>query len=403
MILKVKTRVAAGTVFYRTEDILVSAIWNLVSQGILDFYLIRHDEPGTEIETLLDEFRGHARIRLVSKTTAPFVQGRMMTFLAQAARADGFDVFVPFDSDEFLQNATDAPPLLEQLGVLARSKDVAWLLTCKDLVQESTVDIFSEPHLLSAKFACQKRIGFAPSDSAEISHLGQRFAEPAGQKVIINLNCLPSDNDFHIYEGQHSLYVRSKSTQGRPIETLAIAHLPYRSRQNLFDRKNQARRRSAAGFGANVGTHQRVHLLASPETLNAQWRELSWVQNESGFSFATPNDAIELVADESLARVAARISEFGKQALCVEETQSWNESSSNQRFAQQIIDMAIDSENGFAGRNSLILQIRQLSFERDQLVKALLKHAPDAAEAHMRRTSSLNRLVRFASKLISNA
>jgi hypothetical protein len=393
-------KIAAGTVFYRTEDILVPAMWNLIAQGIHDFYLIRHDQPDEQIDQLLQTFAGHARIRIVSKTTSPFLQGRMMSLLVAAAKADGFDAYIPFDSDEFLQNELGSATVQEQLAEwVSNSEEIALRIQFTDFVQHNSVENFSETDLLRAKYTGRASKTVAQPQPGQYRQLSLRLARPADFKVILNLRKLPSESDFFLTEGQHALYLQGQLNSGRLVTTLTIAHLPYRSRQNLFDRKLQANRRKVAGFGSNVSEHMQIHLEADNDLLEKQWNEISWIEGETGPEFADRNPAIEIVADDSLNRVYQRIADYRSSNEPVPVSKDWIQSEANSRFEQRILDAALDSEIGFPSRNSLVLQIRELSSERELLLETLKRHAPDAAAAHFNRAKRASNLVRLISKL----
>jgi hypothetical protein len=372
-------RVAAGTVFFESEDILRLAVWNLVAQGVEDFFFIIHNNVTDAALDILAEFDGHARIRLASKPTAPFLQGRMMSMLAEHARAEGFDVFIPFDSDEFFQPIDGAKPLLDQLTEWFSDDSVpALALAYTDHLQDTRVEEFTEEALASAKYApVEKPEAKGALADDDIS----RFFLHSKQKVIVNLHALPSWGNYFIVEGSHKLEIDGAYPVMATSTGIHIAHVPYRSRENLFSRKTQAANRQAAGFGATAAGRLRIIGKADLDAMDLQWRRVTWKIGTDGAELAEPNQRLRLVESNQIARCIERIdaAKAAKPSL-TRETPA-QRAAADAEFANRLFSYAVDAKVGFphpdfVDRQILLQIIADLGYERDNLAALLKKHAP---------------------------
>jgi hypothetical protein len=379
-------KVAAGTVFFDSEEILRLAVWNLVAQGVEDFFFIIHDNVTEAALAMVEEFDGRARIRLASKPTAPFLQGRMMSMLAEFARSEGFDVFIPFDSDEFFQPIDGANPLLKQITDWFTDESVpAMALAYTDHLQDTTVDEFTEAALATARYMPVKnqdaKAAIAEDDIS-------RFFLHSKQKVIVNLNALPAWGNYFIVEGSHKLEVDGGFPILQKNEGIHIAHVPYRSKQNLFSRKIQAANRQAAGFGATSAQRLRIFDNLDHAAMELQWRRVSWEIGPNGVDFSEPNPRLKLAESDQINRCIARVeAEKASEPKLARETPE-DRAAADAEFANRLFCMAVDAKIGFphpdfADRHVLLQIIADLGYERDNLAALLKKHAPqlDLAKA----------------------
>ena len=100
-------RIAACGVARGASDILPAVIAHLIGQGITDFYLVLHNEALSVSENLVGAFSTRANLTIIHHDHPAFNHGAISNMLLAQARRDGFDVHLPFDSDEFYVS-TDA-------------------------------------------------------------------------------------------------------------------------------------------------------------------------------------------------------------------------------------------------------------------------------------------------------
>ena len=121
-------KIAAGCIFYNSEDIILLTIENLIAQGISDFYLIDHGSSDFATDLIFESLDGVANISIFKRESEKFLQGRMMTLLALLAKEDGFDAFVPFDADEFLDTTSPELGLTNEISQLINdNQNFFWL------------------------------------------------------------------------------------------------------------------------------------------------------------------------------------------------------------------------------------------------------------------------------------
>lgn len=369
------TRVAAGSVFYNTSDILPSAIWNLVAQGITDFYFIHHDVESEGCCSSFDQFAGIASITVTHKSTAPFLQGRMFTLIMSAARQAGYEVFLPFDSDEFWQPKAGAAPLLEQILEFADSDDLALAVEYVQLVQKNSVRDFEEANLGDALYrVVPKHLSFIP-DPRISNHLGLSL-NYGEKKVLVNLKNLPEGNSFYLAEGSHHILVGDSIVDARRSEDLEIGHLGQRSENALSKRYFHKQRRLAGGFSGLTGFHI-SHFTEGPGgDFKDKWDQTSWVEGDAGIQLVTAHPDIELAETDVAVRALARIQKVRREPAKVSREPLMT---ANQ-FKQMLFDFAVDLPYGFPSTNSLIWQIRAVSAERDALADVVYRKLPEHRE-----------------------
>jgi hypothetical protein len=390
-------KVAAGCVFYRAETVLVESMWNLVAQGVTDFFLICHDAEPTTGQ--FEQFAGVANIRLAYKRTEPFLQGRMMTTLAEAAMRSGFDVFIPFDTDEFPANNIDAPPLLEQLqDWITRGYSAALAIDYRNYALPNSVEVFSGDKLrLANQTAKPSRVKHYTNPSVG----GSSVEIVSDTKIWLNLRLIPDFNRFSITEGSHALYIDGVLQKPTRSTGIRMGHLPYASFKSLVDAKAHSRRLKAAGFDATVGAHKH-EIPADADKVLELWRQKSWIEVDGQIRSATPGDPTQFAYGDDLERAAARIAaargDHLKKGTSNPPTQDF--SKSDLEFLQLLFDIAVDSDTGFASRASLVWQLRAAGGQRDILLRLLAEKAPHLGVAYAKRDRALGRLLRFTKKLL---
>jgi hypothetical protein len=389
-------RIAAGTVFYSTETVLMEAMWNLVAQGVTDFFLLCHDSLPTTGD--FAQFAGVANIRLAYKRTDPFLQGRMMTSLAEAAKRSGFDVFIPFDSDEFPASSADTSPLREQVEAwVSAGESAALAIDYRNYLLPNRVEEFSADKLrLANQTARPTKVKNYTNPS-----VGSSSVEIVSDtKIWVNLRLIPEYNRFSITEGSHALYIDGQLQKPIRAEGLRMGHLPYAGYQNLIKSKAHASRLQAAGFDKSVGALKYQLCGRDEATVLALWREKSWIEVDGKIRSANPELETEFSYGDDLERAADRIAS-AREATAKRKapTQPASDfSKSDPEFLQLLLDIAIDSDTGFPSRASLVWQLRAAGAQRDMLQKLLAEKAPHLGVTAARRNRLQSLILKIAKR-----
>jgi hypothetical protein len=350
-------KIAAGSIFSDSWDILPAAVANLVSLGVEDFYLIDHlsqENRGDELSAL---FADKARVRVARKMTAPFLQGRTMSILAEAARRDGFSHFIPFDSDEFLDisesGGTHPPSLRHWISSEGAGELGGLLVPVINYVQSSAVESFTHSDLASASFIVEN---YSRPDQEWRDFLvrgGSPLLRPSNPKVLFRLALEEGQEIRAVGEGNHSVKIVDDQHQELILPTstaLRVRHLPYRSRASLSSKRNLGRRRKAAGFDPTIGIQNQLLAARSDSALDALWEQVSYRGEGKMPRLALGRDSA-LIADPGLASVLQRV-----QSLEV-DLEAWAKSKNrNAEFSpgpdrsslqEQLFSLALDSPVGF--------------------------------------------------------
>jgi hypothetical protein len=286
-----------------------------------------------------------------------------------------FDVFIPFDSDEFFDADTDGLPSFSEIICLwaLAQKSFTLRIPMHDYVQSSAVDHFSARELSAAEYATVPPI-MSTEQSRQLLHAGgSHLRRPQSFKVILNLSLvLPSDG-IYISKGNHSAaIITSEGHRGESLlsSALIVRHLPYRSRDEMLSRKSLASRPNEGDYNKILSVHNRLFKSRSAPELDAYWRASSWsISAENASAHLTPA-TVQLVADPGLAIVLAHILEKGLPTELgdVPPTSSpASPANSASRpatfqpdFREILLSVAVDSPVGFPENNHLAYRSREL-------------------------------------------
>lgn len=294
-------------------DIMPAQIANLVAQGITDFYLINHASEQDAGSALVRLFDGKADIRLLRKDSRPFFQGAMMTLLARLAYQDGFDVFLPLDSDEFVDCDDPGTDLTHELGRwVEEEKSLGLTVPVVDYVQSASVEMFTSGSLASCIYRCLPNRAQVPGWPVE----GPRpyFTHEPEYKAFLNLRAIEDADAFAIAEGNHAILPGpdGRGAVTRTVSpTLVIRHLPFRSRQGTLRRQEHGARRRLAGWPAGSGWQNQQLAELSPSQLADYWEGSSWTLGATGSPGLTGFPAGALVEDRSMEAILARAESVG--------------------------------------------------------------------------------------------
>ena len=116
-------RIAAACVSKNADDILPVLVAHYIRHGVRDFYLVQHGDQPDVSEKLVATMGKLANFTIYHHNNPYFRQAAMTNMLLELARADGCDVFLPFDSDEFFDVTNAERTLGEVLDEWVRSNN----------------------------------------------------------------------------------------------------------------------------------------------------------------------------------------------------------------------------------------------------------------------------------------
>lgn len=236
-------RIAAVCVQMDSWPLLYANILHLVSEGITDFYVMNH-ACEHDLRSVFEERLGDkANFFWFKKSTAPFFQAGMTTFLVNRVKKEGFEVALVFDSDEFFTTVNPEETLTS--AILWEISGVSHLrVFMLDYQVQERFTVFGLESLDSS------RVHPNPNDLvikqwANGGHTATVSLKRPG-KTIINLQFWRK-NSF-VTTGNHYSQGRGKASQH-----VRILHLPFWSLGSIQQRvrhgHNLNRLNGRNGFG----------------------------------------------------------------------------------------------------------------------------------------------------------
>ena len=294
-------KVAAGCIFYNSEDIISLTIENLITHGVTDFFLINHASDDNALELIQHKLNGRASIRIINKESKPFLQGRMMSLLAIAAKKEDFNIFIPFDSDEFIDTYDSDNDFKNILLEFSKSQATHNKVPIIDYVQKVTIMDFVEESLENVRYRAEVKFNENWHKKEYILSGGTGLVSAGSFKVIINLDAIDNFGLFQIQEGNHELILGYENFA--PInERLVIRHLPFRSMNRTKLRAIQGSRRRIAGFSNEIGFQNQQLELKNEAQLSEYWLRNSWESKNGKVNLAIPSEFVDIIEDFSLAK-----------------------------------------------------------------------------------------------------
>jgi len=344
-------RVVAACVFYDAWDILPYTLEHLVSLGITDLWLVDHSSPEDRSEELRRAMAGRADLRVVRKSSLPLLHGRIQSLLAEVARQEEFDVFVPFDHDEYLDVAVDGTDVLAEIAAWYEdSAEAEILVPIKEYLQRSSVRDFGPDTLDSCRFSVPR--GRSPSATEEVGFaVGQTaLGGSALHKALVNLRAIPSGQRLTIAQGSHRVRVADANPTEHPhlSETLVIRHLPYRSRAAIRGRVEASRRHRMASLPRSVSWHLRDFDEADDALLDRVWSAHSWTeQGGSALGVHVPGSPTAALSyDPRLAAILGALRDVVTERYGGRCEGADLPAGSDERLAERLLAAAVDSDVG---------------------------------------------------------
>ena len=364
-------KIAAGCMFYDAWDVLPTTISSLILGGVKDFYLVNHASALDLGSELKNSFKNHARVNVFKKKSIEFNQARIMNLLAKMAQAEGFDVFIPFDSDEFWGTDDLDKALSAEIEMWwNRSSSTTLKVIEVDYVMDTTVESFSATDLAKVKFRALSHQ--VDPEKAKVSIKGgdTYFSRSPSHKSIIRLRDTQGNpTNLNLNEGNHDAV--GENAIADFSHSLVIRHLPFRSREATLRRAEQGRRRIAAGFPESIGWQNQMISQMDHDEKNDFWLNNSISEDDFNFqAMKLLSSKLRLIPDDSLGKILkkcneigipieiARISKSGDKSIDTFENSNWSE------IFSTLLD--IDFGHNQAKFDQALMERDQALMERDQ-------------------------------------
>jgi hypothetical protein len=277
-----------------SRELLLATMTHLVLNGISDFYLYDHGSDPALAGALSTAFRaGGVRVRVLRKETPRYFQRAMIGALTELARVDGFDTALAFDADEFWCSTVPGHLLVEQISIEMTAGLDALRVPVVNYVQHRGVSTFSVDSMRTCRYAVQPCADPARPARERVDAGAPFVAMPFPSKVIARLA-----SDIRFTEGNHSI-TRSQD-EGAQAEAsgIVVRHLSLSARGDLAVKREQGRRRIAAGFDPEVGWQLQRLAFRSDEELDAYWDNNAWHLADDGRVLVGDYD--RLIEDDAL-------------------------------------------------------------------------------------------------------
>jgi hypothetical protein len=317
-----------------------------------------------------------------------------MNLLAKMAQAEGFDVFIPFDSDEFW-GADDLDKALSAEIEMwwNRSSSTTLKVIEVDYVMDTSVESFSATDLAKAKFRALSHQ--VDPEKAKVSIKGgdTYFSRSPSHKSIIRLrNTQGNPTNLNLNEGNHDAV--GENAIADFSHSLVIRHLPFRSREATLRRAEQGRRRIAAGFPESIGWQNQMISQMDHDEKNDFWLNNSISEDDFNFqAMKLLSSKVRLIPDDSLGKILkkcneigipieiARISKSGDKSIDTFENSNWSE------IFSTLLD--IDFGHNQAKFDQALMERDQALMERDQTLMERDQTLMERDQALMERDQAL--------------
>lgn len=294
-------RIAAGGMFRDSVDIMATVVAHLIGQGITDFYLALHNENREVSDRLVESFRGRANLTIVHHNNPSYMQDAVTNVILSIARREGFDVFLPFDADEFFVSLLPAQNLSEVLtDWVASGNGEQMIVPMVNFLVPRDVEDFRARALERMPY----RVELLPGRERLLvsPRLHRHF------KTIVRLTGVKSAHQIRLVRGSHSAHIGEPETKPYVPNLgshapIAVCHVPWRSRASTLGPPLLGR---ALGTAAPLSATRVSHDADAREVLQSTWDEYSLTpQMLKGEGL--DNDVFRLVEDDTCSRILSGI------------------------------------------------------------------------------------------------
>jgi hypothetical protein len=378
-------RIVAGCTFHDSWDVLPYTLEHLVGQGITDLWLIDDGSARDRSSALRRAFAGRATLRIVRKRGTAVYRERMQSLLADVARREGFDIFVPFDHDEFLDVTGDAVDVHTELTTWFNAgSGLELLVPVEHYLQHASVHSFGAEALEQCRYRVPRGLPTLRFDAKPVPGGGNQLGVHEGHKAILKLRQMPSSETLSIADENHRVMIGREllAQPAKRSEKLVIRHLPFRSRASLNGRVQDVRRRRLQSLPA--ASPLRIGLLEDVDEalLDGVWAANSWSEDSEGGTSIPTSPLTSIVEDVrlvALLRAAGdRIADLHPRAV----DSGFEVPDELEEFAAALLAAAVDSSVG--------LEVSHETVERVDVAApagsaAGLASASGSAEAELQR------------------
>jgi hypothetical protein len=264
-------RIAAACVQMDSWHLLAINVAHLITQGVQDFFIMNHYCKSDFRGNLENIFGQQARFRWFTKSTQPFYQSAMTTFLAHEAKREGFEALVVFDADEFFTakdvDKTLAEAISAEMGRYSHLK-----VEVQNFMVEGVNRTFGLKSLGEAQPNPKPKV--TPQIDTPLFRWVPRLSLRRMGKVVVNLNKLRA-KDF-VPTGNHY-----GSGLGKKSKQISLLHLPFWSRDAINQRVEHHQNLNSTPDTSGVGVHLGQIAEADPD---AFWTSRTWSRDPATLS-----------------------------------------------------------------------------------------------------------------------
>ena len=298
---RTNVRIAAGGMFKDSADIVAPVVAHLIGQGITDFFLVLHNENRDVSERLVDSFRGRANLTLVHHNNPSYMQAAVTNVILSMVRREGFDVFLPFDADEFFVSQDPQRNLREVItDWLASDNGEQMRVPMLNFLVPRDVEDFRARTLERMPY----RVELLPGYDRQVvsSRLLPHF------KAIVRLSSVRFAHLTRLVAGSHVAHIGVSKTKlyepdiGKNVP-IGVCHIPWRSRASTLGPPLLGR---ALATGAPRGETTPSADADASKVLQSTWNEYSLTPPMlDGANLE--NDVFRLVKDDTCGHILSGI------------------------------------------------------------------------------------------------
>ena len=289
-------RIAGICVHLDSWQLLSINIAHLIENGITDFFLMDHASESDHSAAVIREFSPEARIRYFRKSSLPFYQGVMTGFLVDQARAQGFDIALVFDADEFfsLRDTEDHRTLSEVVVAELTQYSHTRVPIVDYLPHVSTLDV----HTTSVQLL-RPRISKRDVTIYELRIFGFsiRVTLKDLKKTVFWIAGYRAGDAIEL--GNH--YAPGS---GRDSQFLVVRHVPVSHPGALAQRRRQTKNLSSVRLPGRSAELARQKDFNQLDSADGDFME-NWSWSETSLN-CTPVD----ISDEAFVKISARAQKF---------------------------------------------------------------------------------------------
>jgi hypothetical protein len=292
-------KIAGGGVFKDSADIVAPVIAHMIGEGITDFFLVLHNESRVTSERLVESFRGRANLTVIHHNHPNFMQAAVTNVILSMARRAGFDVFLPFDADEFFVSSNPDRNLREVISDwVASGNGEQMIVPMVNYLVPHDVEVFRARTLERMPY----RVELTPGSNRLLASPRLR----PHRKSVVRLSGVPFAHQIRVVAGNHSALrgatsVSMYSAVEGAKPPIFVCHVPWRSRAGTLEPPLLWRAvRTAAPLGDHTQDSDDYEVMLST------WNQYSLTPRMLD-GFDLENDVFRLVKEGTCLRILSGI------------------------------------------------------------------------------------------------